>query len=240
MVVISAALVNKNGKVLLARQFLDITRSQVEGLLSSFVRMIDRTVQHTYIDNDSARFVYLPFEDLYLVVITSKDSNIVEDLETLRLLYKIIQHYCPFGLDEGNILKNSFDIIFGFDDVISQGYRESITLSQMITYTEMESAEEKLHKEKQKALMQEAKEMSKRKQMELDKKRVQESRERPAETRRNDTFERENMSYTARTETSVQQETVKTDETFNLPPSNKKPTKGMVLSTRKRSNRGET
>lgn len=108
MVVISAALVSKQSKVLLARQFLDIPKSQIEGLLGSFIRLVDVEQQHTFIENEAARFVYQHFEETYLVLTTTKDSNIVEDIETLRLLQKIVQHYCPFGLDEANILKNSF------------------------------------------------------------------------------------------------------------------------------------
>jgi len=181
-VVISAALVSKQSKVLLARQFLDIPKSQIEGLLGSFIRLVDVEQQHTFIENEAARFVYQHFEETYLVLTTTKDSNIVEDIETLRLLQKIVQHYCPFGLDEANILKNSFEIIWAFDDVISLGHRESVTLGQLLTYAEMESAEERIFKEKQKQQMIEAKEIAKRKQKELDKKKAKEtlqSREHP-------------------------------------------------------------
>ena len=118
--------------------------------------------------------MFQPLESLYLVLITSRDSNIVEDIETLRLLYKVVQHYCPFGPDEANILKNSFELALAFDDVLALGYRESITLAQILTYAEMESAEERIFREKQKAQMQEAKEQAKRKQVELDKKRAAE------------------------------------------------------------------
>lgn len=65
------------------------------------------------------RCVFLPMEDNYLTIVTTKDSNIVEDLETLRLLQKVVQHYCPFGINEGVILNYSFEIVFAFDDVIS-------------------------------------------------------------------------------------------------------------------------
>jgi hypothetical protein len=172
MVVISVSLVTKQGKILLARQFMEITKASLEGFLSSFVKQVDSSRQHNYIDQEACRFIFQPIESVYLVLITSKDSNIVEDLETLRLMYKVVQHYCPFGPDEGNVLKNSFELALAFDDVIAAGYRESITLSQILTYAEMESAEERIFREKQKAQMQEAREQAKRKQMELDKKRI--------------------------------------------------------------------
>lgn len=168
MVIISAAIITKQGKILLARQFLDITKSQLEGLLCNFPRLIDRDMQHTFVDAESVRYVYQSIDELYLILITTKSSNIVEDLETMRLLQKIIQHYCPFNVDEGNILRYSFDIVHAFDDVVSLGFRESVTLNQILTYTEMESQEERIAKEKRKMLELEAKEIAKRKQIEID------------------------------------------------------------------------
>jgi hypothetical protein len=177
MVVISASLLTKDGKILLARQFLEITRVQLDALLGSFIRQIDGERQHTYMENESARFIYLPLDNnIYLTLLTSKDSNIVDDIETLRTLQKIVQHYCPYGVSEGTILKASFDIVFAFDDVITMGYRESITLSQILSYAEMESEEERTYKEKMKVQMQEVKEISKRKQQEFDKQRALEAK----------------------------------------------------------------
>lgn len=170
MVIVSVGLVNKQSKVLLSRQFVDITRGQIEGFLSSFTNLVDSSRQHSFVENESVRFIYQPIDSIYLVLVTTKDSNIVDNLETLRLLHKVVNHYCPFGLDEGLILKNSFDIILACDDVISFGHRESVTLNQLLTYADMESAEEKLYREKLKAQMQEAKEIAKLKRKELDKK----------------------------------------------------------------------
>mmetsp|Transcript_3474 Transcript_3474/g.7208 ORF Transcript_3474/g.7208 Transcript_3474/m.7208 type:complete len:206 (+) Transcript_3474:109-726(+) len=144
-------------------------------MLSNFTKLISAEMQHTFVENEAVRYVFQPLENIYLVLVTSKNSNIVEDLETLRLLQKVIQHYCAFGVDDGNILKYSFEIIWAFDDVVSLGYRESVTLGQVLTYTAMESAEERLHKEKLKQQMNDAKKFAKQKQKELDRARAAET-----------------------------------------------------------------
>lgn len=87
----------------------------------------------------------MPIDNLYLVLITKKNSNIIEDQETIRLLYKIILDLCQQGVNETNVIQNSFEIILAFDDVISLGYRESVSLAQVHSALEMESSEEKLH-----------------------------------------------------------------------------------------------
>jgi hypothetical protein len=58
-------------------------------LLASFPKLLGSDAkQHTFVETDSVRYVYQPMENLYLLLITNKASNIVEDLDTLRLLSK--------------------------------------------------------------------------------------------------------------------------------------------------------
>lgn len=95
MVVLSAAILSKN-KTLLSRQFVEITRLRIEGLLSAFPKLVDaeKGKDHTYIETESVRYIYQPIEQLFLLLITNKTSNILEDLETLRLLAKTVQESC--------------------------------------------------------------------------------------------------------------------------------------------------
>ena len=79
----------KQGKVLLARQFVEMTRMKVENHLATFPKLVGTERQHNTVETAEVRFVYQPVESLYLLILTNKQSNIVEDLETLRLFTKV-------------------------------------------------------------------------------------------------------------------------------------------------------
>ena len=48
-------------------------------------------------------------------------------------------------MDEKVINKKAFDLILCFDDIISAGYRESVSLPQIESYIQMDSTDEKIH-----------------------------------------------------------------------------------------------
>merc|ERR1719315_582354 len=79
-----------------------------------------------------------------MLLITTKASNILEDLETLRLFSRVIPEYCR-NMDEADILDNSFSLIFAFDEIVALGYRESVNLGQIRSFVEMDSHEEKVY-----------------------------------------------------------------------------------------------
>ncbi|KAF3432069.1 hypothetical protein FNV43_RR26808 [Rhamnella rubrinervis] len=175
MVVLAASIVSKSGKVLVSRQFVDMSRVRIEGLLAAFPKLVGTGKQHTYVETENVRYVYQPIEAFYLLLVTNKQSNILEDLETLRLLSKLVPEY-SLSLDEEGICRTGFELIFAFDEVISLGHKENVTVAQVKQYCEMESHEEKLHKLVMQSKINETKDVMKRKASEIDKSKIEKNR----------------------------------------------------------------
>ena len=77
----------------MSRQFVDMPRIRIEGLLAAFPKLVGTGKQHTYVETENVRYVSQPIEGLYLLLITNKQSNILEDLDTLRLLSKLVSYF---------------------------------------------------------------------------------------------------------------------------------------------------
>lgn len=174
-VVLAASIITKSGKALVSRQFVDMSRIRIEGLLAAFPKLVGTGKQHTYVETENVRYVYQPIEALYLLLVTNKQSNILEDLETLRLLSKLVPEY-SVSLDEAGICKTAFELIFAFDEVISLGHKENVTVAQVKQYCEMESHEERLHKLVLQSKINETKDVMKRKASEIDKSKIDKNR----------------------------------------------------------------
>ena len=48
-------------------------------------------------------------------------------------------------MEESDISDNVFNLLFAFDEIVALGYRESVNLSQIRTFVEMDSHEEKVY-----------------------------------------------------------------------------------------------
>ena len=147
MAALSVVICNKNARIIFARQFFNISRMDLEEYIVQFSRGVDSCKEITHFESDKVRYIFIPIESLYLILITTKNSNIIEDTEILKLIYRLIQDLCG-QINAESIVKNAFEIMLGIDDIVSLGYRNSVTLGQIKQYLQMESIEEQEFKRK--------------------------------------------------------------------------------------------
>ena len=176
MVVLAASICTRGGKALLSRSFREIPKTRIEALLAAFPKLADSSTQHTTVEQENVRFVYQPLDELYLVLITNKQSNILQDIDSLHLFGQVVTSICKKP-DEREILRNAFELLSAFDELVTMGYRENLSLSQIKTFLEMESHEERIQEIIARNKELEASEERKRKakQLELQRKEAQRS-----------------------------------------------------------------
>lgn len=144
MVVLAASITTRSGKPLLSRQFKELTKDRVLELLSNFQSLVTNlSSEHTFVEGEHVRYVYRPFDDYYIILITNRQSNIIEDLSTLNLLSQTVNN-CLSSYDENEIYDSAFEILTAFDEVVIMGYKENLSSTQVSTYLSMESHEERI------------------------------------------------------------------------------------------------
>ncbi|KAF4123248.1 coatomer subunit delta, partial [Geosmithia morbida] len=142
-VVLAASICTRGGKAVLSRQFREMPRSRIEALLASFPKLAQSGTQHTTVEQDNVRFVYQPLDELYMVLITNRQSNILQDIDSLHLFAQVVTSACR-TLDEREIVRNAYELLSAFDELVTLGYRENLTLGQIRTFLDMESHEERI------------------------------------------------------------------------------------------------
>ena len=147
MAALSVVICDKRAKIIFARQFFNISRMDLEEYIIQFSRGVDSCKEITHFESDKVRYIFIPIDTFYLILITTKNSNIIEDTEILKLIYRLIQDLCN-SINQESIVENAFEIMLGIDDIVSLGYRNSVNLGQIKQYLQMESAEEKEYKRK--------------------------------------------------------------------------------------------
>lgn len=66
-----------------------------------------------------------------------------------------VPEYCGAHVTEKSVVKNGFELIFAFDEVVALGYRENVSnVEQIRTFTNMDSQEEISYERQQKVLVQ--------------------------------------------------------------------------------------
>lgn len=145
-----------------------MSRAKVEGYLTVFPKLLGESYkQHTFIENNNVRYVYQPLENLIILIVTTKNSNIIQDIETLRTLSKAIPEFAE-SVKEEAIIDHVFDLIFAIDELVTYGgHVEPISIQQVRVNLAMESHEEKLVTMVNESKMHAAQELMKQKAKEI-------------------------------------------------------------------------
>ncbi|MES1922932.1 hypothetical protein MHBO_004463, partial [Bonamia ostreae] len=123
MALISAAIIDSNGKPILSRQFKDISSIKIGSILSIFPKLLGNGRNINYVEKDDIRYIYRPLDDLFLLLVTSLESNFLSDLDLLNVLSKSVLDICN-GQNEASIRQNCFEIIHAIDEAVFQGYKQ--------------------------------------------------------------------------------------------------------------------
>ncbi|MCQ2819102.1 MAG: hypothetical protein MJ252_17710 [archaeon] len=142
MVALSIVICSKTAKIIFARQFVQMTRRELEEYVVQFSRNIDSCKEITHFESDKVRYIFIPVDSFYLILISSKNSNIIEDTEIIKSVYRLLQDICG-SVDYDSIISNAFEISLGIDDLVCLGYRNGVNITQVKQYLQMESLEEK-------------------------------------------------------------------------------------------------
>ncbi|KAH7826232.1 Coatomer subunit delta (CopD) [Monocercomonoides exilis] len=175
---ICAGILSKDGRVLLRRAFAQ-EEAQIEGLISFISKALPgvSSVEHTMINFEGTRFIYQPVDNVILFLASNKSSNIIEDQDSLNALTKIVTTLIGAGsVDEKNVAEKMFDIIFAWDEAITNGLNNHLLMEEISVYCKMHSQDEEEKNEERKRKEHEAKEFNARKLRELEEARTGYSR----------------------------------------------------------------
>lgn len=132
---------DSTGTPLVFKKVSELPSPLVKASLSDMVKSITPEKQHLLFENESVRIIYQPVGSYYLAIATSKTSNIIMDVECLKLVTDIYFEYCHDNSEE-SILEAAFDLLFAFDEIFACGLPQSLRIDQLKSILKMESPEE--------------------------------------------------------------------------------------------------
>lgn len=143
MAILAASVCTRSGKALVLRQFIGLSGDRVTELLTDLPGLLaDAGAQHTTVESERYRYVYQLVEDLLVVLVTTHDLNIIQDIDTLLLFAQTV--VLVVRPEAREVLDNAFSVLLAFDELVTLGYKEDLLLLQVRTFLEMDSHEEKI------------------------------------------------------------------------------------------------
>ena len=169
MVAIAVVIATKSASILISRLFVPLSKAKLDTFVSQFFSKLNVADQSTLIQGESVNFLFKPLDSsFFMILITTKDSNIVSDIQSLNLAAHILSDTChPLSLE--SIEKNAFEIVFAIDEVFPLLLIKEIpTASNVLSHLAMDSANEKVEELITKDKEKEAKLKAKEKIKQLD------------------------------------------------------------------------
>lgn len=170
MAILAASICSNLGKPLLSRLFRDLSKDRITALLANFPTLLASSEsRNTTVEDENVRYVFQPIESCWLVLLTTKQSNILEDIETLQLFVSVTNHMLRV-VDDRGVYENAFELLSAFDEIVTMGYKEKLSVLQVQTFLEMDSHEEKIQEIIEKNKEMEAAEERRRRAKEIQRK----------------------------------------------------------------------
>lgn len=175
----AASICQRGGEVLLSRQYVELSSTRIHEILAVYPRLFGEGAQHTTLEEGGVRYIYEPIDELFVVLVSdAASSNILQDLKTLRLFTQLVKETASPGsgiVEPKDVVNATFSIIDAFDEVVTLGFSESLTASQVDTFLRMESHEEKIQQIIERNKQLEAAEERKKKAKQLEAQRQEAS-----------------------------------------------------------------
>lgn len=135
---------SSEGRLVYYRCYGSIPHTLFEDFAYALPSSLQSDSQRCFVSHGGHRLVFLPLESLYVVMVTPRNSNIIEDVETIGNIKEVIHSILAPNLNEEAVQENFQDLTFAFDDMISMGTRNAFSRTQIQALLEMESSNEKL------------------------------------------------------------------------------------------------
>lgn len=156
MSILSTFICTLSGRLLFSRQnppyyLSPLSKREIESHMVYFIRNFNKKSQLSLIESNTHRYLYLLLNanSIYIVVLTSINSNIVCDMKILKLSHRVVVDICK-EINENKIIEKGIDIVMGLDEIVFNGLQYAKNIYDVITNVKMIKIDIKQIKEIQK------------------------------------------------------------------------------------------
>ncbi|KAL0217196.1 hypothetical protein RCL1_007679 [Eukaryota sp. TZLM3-RCL] len=142
MTILGVGVLTKDGQTIVSRQTLSGDSAKLESYFSAFPKLLSASrADYNFIDSSNVRYVFHSMESLYIVLLTTISSNVLDDNEALTLISRCIKSL-THNPDPTSIKRNSLQIIYLIDECVGSGHRELASPNDIEARLSMFSLEE--------------------------------------------------------------------------------------------------